>query len=155
MRRDHGWRCSTFVVIGLGLFASSTWADLPTTRPNEVGLDASKLAVIDDAVARAVPRDVPGAVVLVGRRGQIAHVTVAGRRAVVPHEEPMTRDTVFDLASLTKPIATTAAVLKLVERGADRARCPGRAVLARLRQPRQGSDHRRATPPAPLRPDRR
>src|SRR5207237_3480629 len=60
---------------------------------------------------------VPGAVVLVGRRGAIVYARAAGRRGVGPLPEAMTRDTVFDMASLTKPIATATSVMILVEEG--------------------------------------
>ena len=59
----------------------------------------------------------PGAVVLVGRRGMIAYAGAAGRRAVEPKPEPMTRDTVFDMASLTKPIATATSIMILIDEG--------------------------------------
>jgi uncharacterized protein YbbC (DUF1343 family)/CubicO group peptidase (beta-lactamase class C family) len=66
---------------------------------------------IDDAIARG---DAPGAVVWVERAGQ-AYSEVFGHRAVAPAREPMTADTIFDAASLTKVIATTTAVMALVE----------------------------------------
>ena len=70
------------------------------------------------AIDRAIElKEVPGAVVLVGRRGAIAYARAAGRRVLQPQSEPMTRDTIFDLASLTKPVATATAVMILVEEG--------------------------------------
>jgi uncharacterized protein YbbC (DUF1343 family) len=62
-------------------------------------------------------RLLPGAVVLVGRGEDTIFEKAYGRRAVVPTEEPMTLDTVFDMASLTKVVATTTAVMQLVEQG--------------------------------------
>ena len=107
--------CSFIVWIGC---RAATGAQLPSAPPDSVGLDPAKLAAIDAAVAGAIERrEVPGAVVLVGRRGRIASTHVAGRRAVAPADEAMTRDTVFDLASLTKPLATAAAILVLRDRG--------------------------------------
>jgi uncharacterized protein YbbC (DUF1343 family)/CubicO group peptidase (beta-lactamase class C family) len=93
-------------------------AGLPEAEPGRVGLDPERLARIDAAVERATAaRQVPGAVVLVGRHGKVAYAKAFGRRAVEPEAEPMTRDTVFDLASLTKPVATATSVMILVERG--------------------------------------
>jgi uncharacterized protein YbbC (DUF1343 family)/CubicO group peptidase (beta-lactamase class C family) len=93
-------------------------ASLPEARPEAVGIDPVRLALVDDAVARAVgARKVPGAVVLVGRRGRIVLARAYGKRSVEPLDEAMTRDTVFDLASLTKPVATATSVLILLERG--------------------------------------
>ncbi len=97
---------------------STLAGELPPARPAEVGLDPSRLAAIDDAIAGAVERrEVPGAVVLVGRRGRIAHARAIGRRSTGPTDEAMTRETIFDLASLTKPVATAAAILILRDRG--------------------------------------
>jgi CubicO group peptidase (beta-lactamase class C family) len=91
---------------------------LPLASPASVGLSAEVLSRIDAAVSESVARkDAPGALVLVGRRGQVVFRKAYGRRAVVPSPEPMTVDTVFDLASLTKVVATTPSVMTLVEAG--------------------------------------
>jgi CubicO group peptidase (beta-lactamase class C family) len=57
----------------------------------------------------------PGAVLLVGQKGEIAFFHSVGNRALIPKLLPMEQDTIFDLASLTKPLAATAAVMKLVD----------------------------------------
>jgi uncharacterized protein YbbC (DUF1343 family)/CubicO group peptidase (beta-lactamase class C family) len=78
----------------------------------------ARLARIDGAVEEAIGlRELPGAVVLVGRGDRILFRKAYGSRAVLPNREPMTLDTVFDLASLTKPVATATSVMILVERG--------------------------------------
>jgi len=69
---------------------------------------------IRDSVAAS---EVPGAVLLVGQGDQILHRKVLGWRATVPHPELMTAETIFDIASLTKVVATTPSVLKLWEAG--------------------------------------
>ncbi len=75
-------------------------------------------SAVDAAIAQAVERGViPGAVVLVGHDGQVVHRKAFGRRAVEPASEAMTEDTVFDLASLTKCVATAVAVTQLIEEG--------------------------------------
>ncbi len=100
-------------------------AQLPEAAPESVGLDASRLARIDGAVQKAIARkEIPGAVVLIGRRGKIAFVKTYGQRAVEPNPEPMTRDTLFDMASLTKPMATATAIMLLIERGQIRLSDP-------------------------------
>jgi uncharacterized protein YbbC (DUF1343 family)/CubicO group peptidase (beta-lactamase class C family) len=106
-------------VVALGfLTAAAAHAGLPETPPERLGFDPSKLARIDAAIERAIAeKKVPGAVALVARHGKIAHVKAYGRRAVEPAPEPMTRDTIFDMASLTKPIATATSTLILMERG--------------------------------------
>jgi len=59
----------------------------------------------------------PGAVVLVGRADRILYWKAFGLEVAQPFQEPMRKDTIFDLASLTKPIATAPAVMILVDRG--------------------------------------
>jgi uncharacterized protein YbbC (DUF1343 family)/CubicO group peptidase (beta-lactamase class C family) len=62
-------------------------------------------------------RKLPGAVVLIGQRDRTLYHKAFGQRSLVPSPEPMTVDTVFDLASLTKVVATTTSVMMLVEEG--------------------------------------
>ncbi|MGC2660597.1 MAG: exo-beta-N-acetylmuramidase NamZ domain-containing protein [Bryobacteraceae bacterium] len=71
-------------------------------------------AEINDAVATGL---IPGAVLLIGRNGQVLYKRAYGSRSLVPQKEPMTTDTIFDVASLTKVIATTPCVMKLFEQG--------------------------------------
>ncbi len=77
--------------------------------------ERSGLAAIDDAIHQAViDAKTPGAVFRIERNGTIYQKSF-GDRAIVPTREAMTEDTIFDAASLTKVIATTSAVMKLVE----------------------------------------
>jgi uncharacterized protein YbbC (DUF1343 family)/CubicO group peptidase (beta-lactamase class C family) len=85
--------------------------------PAAGGLDPARLARIADLVNQAVAaRETPGAVV-VGSGDRVAYRQAFGHRAVEPAVEAMTPDTIFDLASLTKVVATTTAVMMLVEDG--------------------------------------
>ena len=73
---------------------------------------------IDELVREAMTAKLtPGAVVVIGRGDQTVYEKAFGLRATVPAEEPMTLDTIFDLASLTKVVATTTAAMTLVEEG--------------------------------------
>ncbi len=91
---------------------------LETVPPERVGLSSARLAQIDTLLSEAIARqEVPGGVVLVGRHGKVALRKAYGHRALEPAVEPMTTDTAFDLASLTKGVATAAAVMTLVEQG--------------------------------------
>ncbi len=73
---------------------------------------------LDQAVEQAIQEGrIPGAVLLIGHNGQIVHRKAYGKRALVPTPEPMTVDTIFDLASLTKVVATTSSLMKLFEEG--------------------------------------
>jgi uncharacterized protein YbbC (DUF1343 family) len=69
--------------------------------------------LVNAALAR---RDLPGAVVVVGRREGVLYQKAFGLRQILPGPELMTEDTIFDLASLTKPVATAMAAMVLVDR---------------------------------------
>jgi CubicO group peptidase (beta-lactamase class C family) len=85
--------------------------------PAEDRFDAAKLAQMDETVWQAIAQgQLPGGVLWLECRGSSYHKAY-GRRAVVPRPEPMTEDTVFDVASLTKVLATAPAVMVLHERG--------------------------------------
>ncbi|HSW46642.1 MAG TPA: exo-beta-N-acetylmuramidase NamZ domain-containing protein [Phycisphaerae bacterium] len=82
------------------------------------GFDASRMAWADRRIEQAVSDGhIPGAVLLVGRGDDILYRKAYGSRSILPERAPMTVDTVFDLASLTKPIATATSIMLLVERG--------------------------------------
>ena len=84
-----------------------------------------RLAVLDAIIKDAIhDGEVPGAVLLIGHSGQVVYRKAFGSRSVEPRHEPMTLDTVFDLASLTKVVATTIAVMQLVEKGEIRTNDP-------------------------------
>jgi CubicO group peptidase (beta-lactamase class C family) len=75
-------------------------------------------ADLDALLNQAIREDkIPGAVLLVGHGGQIVYKKAYGNRALVPAREAMTADTIFDLASLTKIVATTSGLMKLFEQG--------------------------------------
>lgn len=91
---------------------------LPVAAPSSIGMDPAKLAEIGPVVEQAIAaKDLPGAVVLIGHKGKIVYRQAFGNRALVPNVEKMTVDTIFDLASLTKVVATTTSIMKLVEDG--------------------------------------
>ncbi|HEV3162703.1 MAG TPA: exo-beta-N-acetylmuramidase NamZ domain-containing protein, partial [Isosphaeraceae bacterium] len=106
------------IVVGLVLAPWISQAALPAAKPEDVGLDSARLARLDEAINRAIAAHrVPGAVVLVGRHCKVAYVKAYGQRQLEPEPEPMTRDTIFDMASLTKPVATATSVMILLEQG--------------------------------------
>jgi uncharacterized protein YbbC (DUF1343 family) len=87
--------------------------------------DAPNLSSIDSIVENAIADgQVPGAVVLVWHDGKTVYRRSFGHRALEPQRETMTLDTIFDIASLTKTVATTTAVMQLVERGQVRLNDP-------------------------------
>ncbi|MGC2237717.1 MAG: exo-beta-N-acetylmuramidase NamZ domain-containing protein [Pyrinomonadaceae bacterium] len=91
---------------------------LPVALPQTVGMSAEKLNQIDALIEKDIlDKKLPGAVVLVGHKGKIVFRKAYGNRSLVPTVEKMTVDTIFDVASLTKVVATTTSVMILVERG--------------------------------------
>lgn len=91
---------------------------LPVADPEDAPLSADRLAAIDGIVADGLRRGkMPGCVVLVGYRGKVVWHEAYGLKRVAPDEQPMQPDTLFDLASLTKPIATATSVMRLIEEG--------------------------------------
>lgn len=93
-------------------------AQAKSAAPQATGMSAEKLAQIDALVEKDIAdKRMPGAVVLVGHKGKIVYRKAFGNRAVSPTVEKMTLDTIFDVASLTKVVATTTCVMKLVEQG--------------------------------------
>lgn len=113
-----------------GLAQAASPSLLPTANPEAARLDAKRLQQIDGIVEDEIKSGhIPGAVVLVGRHNQVAFVKAYGDRAKEPAAEPMTIDTIFDMASLTKPMATATSIMILVEEGKIRLADPVRKFL--------------------------
>jgi uncharacterized protein YbbC (DUF1343 family)/CubicO group peptidase (beta-lactamase class C family) len=97
------------LVIGIGL-------QQKTTPASSSSFDSTRLARLDAVIHDAIAaRETPGAVILVGQGDRVVLRKAWGDRALVPRRETMTPDTIFDAASLTKVVATTTAVMMLVE----------------------------------------
>jgi uncharacterized protein YbbC (DUF1343 family)/CubicO group peptidase (beta-lactamase class C family) len=101
------------------------FCSLPALAVARKAAPSADLGVIDSIVQEAI-RDgqIPGAVVLVGHDGQVIYRKAFGERSLEPRREAMTVDTIFDLASLTKVVATTTAVMQLVQKGQIRVNEP-------------------------------
>ena len=81
-------------------------------------------AQFDQIIEQAIQEDqIPGAVLVVGHQGQVVYRKAYGRRSLET-DEPMTVDTIFDAASLTKVVATTPSIMKLFEEGKFRLNDP-------------------------------
>ncbi len=91
---------------------------LPFAKPEEVGMSSARLkqapAIIKEAIAE---KNFPGAVLLVARKGKIVLREAFGESQWIPEHKPMSTDMIFDLASITKPVATATSVMILVEQG--------------------------------------
>ncbi|MBF0606875.1 MAG: exo-beta-N-acetylmuramidase NamZ domain-containing protein [Candidatus Magnetobacterium sp. LHC-1] len=92
------------------------WA-AAATEPQSL-FNEEHLTSIDELVDKSIGEGkLPGAVVLIGNRDAIVYRKAFGYRAVEPAKIPMTVDTIFDISSMTKPIATTIAIMQLMEAG--------------------------------------
>jgi uncharacterized protein YbbC (DUF1343 family)/CubicO group peptidase (beta-lactamase class C family) len=97
---------------------SSLAAHLPVTSPEQLGFDEARLKRIPELVEQGIQEGkMPGCVVCFGRQGKIAYLQAFGHKQVQPEVAEMTVDTVFDMASITKPVATGTAIMKLIEEG--------------------------------------
>ncbi len=106
-------------------FALPSLAQLRPAKPAAVSVSQSQLARMDNVIAEAIgKRQLPGAVVLVARNGNVVWRKAYGDRVVEPTREAMTTDTIFDAASLTKVVATATSIMILVERGKVRLNDP-------------------------------
>jgi CubicO group peptidase (beta-lactamase class C family) len=103
-----------FFLLGGGTITKAQQAAALKDLSAEEGLAASIDAVANKAIQE---KNIPGAVILVGHRGQVIFKKAYGHRSLDPQVEPMTPDTIFDMASLTKVLATAPAVMLLIEKG--------------------------------------
>ncbi len=89
-----------------------------TSKPEEAGLSGKHLRLLDGMINAAVARkDFPGAVVLIGRKGKTVFRKAYGESQWVPERKPLDETMIFDLASITKPVATATSFMILVEEG--------------------------------------
>lgn len=100
-----------WIAFVLTLFPTALPAQKSATEPN-------RLNVLDSIVEKAIEdHQIPGAVLLVWHDGDVVYEKAIGNRSLEPRREPMTVDTIFDIASLTKVVATTPAVMQLAQQG--------------------------------------
>jgi serine-type D-Ala-D-Ala carboxypeptidase len=103
-------RVIALALLVLDIVAGHAWAE---PKPA-----AAQFAAVGQIVAQEITEGhVPGAVIVIGGAGGIVYDRAFGARAQRPQAEPMTEDTIFDLASLTKVVATTTAIMQLAEAG--------------------------------------
>jgi len=119
----------TFIALLVSAISAAAWT------PAAKSASVSRLAVIDPIIQEAIAdKEAPGAVVLVGHNGHVVYRKAYGYRALEPRRERMTLDTVFDMASLTKVIATTTCVMQLVEQGKVKPNDPVQKYLPEFAQ---------------------
>lgn len=124
MSRPLSWpTIASFVLL---LFAvincTPASAQIASQNANALVMDLTanqeRFAPVDAVVKNAISQELtPGAVVIVGHDGKVVYRKAFGSRSLEPTVEPMTVDTIFDMASLTKVMATTSSVMRLVQLG--------------------------------------
>ncbi len=107
---------TTVVVMSCAALVAAAGGVPTAPKAEDVGVSTERLARIHEAVARHIEqKDVSGAVTLVARRGRIVHFEAQGL-ADIEARKPMMKDSIFRLASMSKPI-TAVAVLMMMEEG--------------------------------------
>jgi CubicO group peptidase (beta-lactamase class C family) len=125
---------TVLIMVTALLGAVSVAADFELTRAESVGMSSERLARIAPAMQRYIDtRRVPGTITAVLRRGKLVHLEVLGQMDVAA-DKPMRRDTVFRIASMTKPI-TSVALMMLWEEGGFQLRDPVAKFLPEFAEP--------------------
>ena len=124
----------TRIVLLLTLLVQPVLAQLPVAKPESVSVSISQLASMDSVITDEISKGrLPGAVVFVGRKGRLVWQKTYGSRVVDPSREVMTAETIFDVASLTKVVATATSIMILVERGKLRLNDPVSRYIPELK----------------------
>src|ERR1700676_4690509 len=107
-------------------------ASIQAAKPEEVGLSAERLGRIHETIQRHIDtHDISGAVTLVARKGRLAHFEAQGVMDL-ESKKPMTKDALFWIASMSKPMPGVA-ILMLVEEGKVRLPDPGSKFIPEFR----------------------
>jgi len=115
--KSQALKFGAFFLVGLLLSACGLESS-GTVRPEEAGMSGKHLRLLDGILENALSRkDFPGAVLLIGRKGKFVFRKAYGDCQWVPKRKPMEETMVFDLASITKPVATATSFMILVEEG--------------------------------------
>lgn len=108
---------SSFLFLAL-LTLQANAQSLQRVAPEQVGMDSRKLMYADEAIETAIAnKDIPGAVLAVVRNGKMAYLKAYGNKRIYPNVEPMTVNTIFDMASCSKSMSTAICTHILAERG--------------------------------------
>jgi CubicO group peptidase (beta-lactamase class C family) len=158
------FRCASVLTAALGLALAATllpgWklraADLPTAKPEDVGLSTQRLERIGQMMKRHIDAGhIQGGVTAVARRGKVAHFEAHGLLDIEA-KRPMTTDAIFRMASSTKPV-TGVAILMLVEEGKVRLSDPVHNFIPEFKGIKvavpKGSAADTAAPPAAAQPN--
>ena len=117
MKRIFGTLAGLVVVFGVSIAAAR---ELPTVEPEKVGLSSERLQRIGQIFQQEIDKGrLPGAVILVARKGEVAYFESFGARDPASHA-PMAKDAIFRIYSMTKPLVSVGAMI-LVEEGSQEA----------------------------------
>ena len=106
---------SLVLTVVLVFSATVVWAQLPTAPPEQVGLSTARLGRLGPVFKTEVEQGkLPGAVVVVARKGKIAYFESFGHRDKASGAR-MTNDTIFRIYSMTKPLVSVAAMMLMEE----------------------------------------
>lgn len=106
------------ILISLLFSFSINGQPLQRVTPQQAGMDPARLSQVDKVIEESVQAgEIPGAVLAVVRDGKMAYLKAYGNKSLYPATEKMTVNTVFDLASVSKPVGTAIPIMQLVERG--------------------------------------
>ena len=112
----------------LGLFCAMPTIGaqpLPCVAPQQAGIDAERMLNADRIINEAINKqEIPGAVLAVVRNGKMAYLKAYGNRSVFPKTEPMTTNTIFDMASCSKSLSTAVSAMILIDKGYVRLQDP-------------------------------
>lgn len=121
------------VIVAFAALAGSG-CKTPPAESSALSLRLDKLAAMEGAIELSIAEhQMPGAVLWIERDGAV-YQKAFGKRAVEPVTEAMTKDTIFDAASLTKVIATAPAVMLLAERGSLEIDAPVQKYIEEFRR---------------------
>ncbi len=122
-----------FVLVFL-LVVATAGAQVPAGAPDDVGMSAERLERVGEMIQRAIDaKQISGAVTVVARRGRVAHFEARGLMDIEANT-PMRKDSIFPIASMTKPV-TGVAILMLVEEGKIRLADPVSRFVPEFKEP--------------------
>ncbi len=106
------------LILLMQVFFLTNAQPIARVTPESAGMDSHRLAYADSAILRSIAAgETPGAVLAIVRSGKLAYLKAYGNRQIEPEPLPMTENTVFDMASLSKVMSTAISAMILLERG--------------------------------------
>ncbi|MHC1690747.1 MAG: serine hydrolase domain-containing protein [Bacteroidales bacterium] len=109
---------ATIFLLSIILSVAAIAQPLLKVTPEQAGMDSKRLSNVDRIIGESIKKgEIPGAVIAVVRDGKMVYLKAYGNKSVYPDTVKMAVNTVFDLASVSKPVGTAIAFMQLVEQG--------------------------------------